>query len=254
MAYLPEEWLIVFDNADGAPEVVEKFLPPGLKGNVLITSRNKALGCLTQFENALEIHDMKEQDAISLLLKASGGLDQSDQLLRESARKIVTELCCLPLAVAQAGAAIASGLCNIDDYLYLYSQKRQQLLSDSSFMGVSEYNRTVYSTWELSFKEIESRAQRNSKLNSVQVQAAQNAIFILEIFAFLHHTNIDRSIFINAAKGFRDDHAGKESSQVFKKNLKKIKNLGAKWFHSSSYHLDNEVQKVDKKLKRFLVG
>ena len=40
MACLQEEWIIVFDNADSAPEVVEKFIPPGLRGNVLITSWN----------------------------------------------------------------------------------------------------------------------------------------------------------------------------------------------------------------------
>ena len=70
MACLLGEWIIVFDNADGAPEVVEIFIPSGLKGNVLITSRNKSMGHLTQFENSLEINNMKEEDTISLLLKA----------------------------------------------------------------------------------------------------------------------------------------------------------------------------------------
>jgi hypothetical protein len=39
MSYLPGEWLVVFDNADNpAPEVVVKFIPPGNRGNILITS------------------------------------------------------------------------------------------------------------------------------------------------------------------------------------------------------------------------
>ena len=37
---LQGEWLLVFDNADGAPEVVEKFIPSGSQGNILVTSRN----------------------------------------------------------------------------------------------------------------------------------------------------------------------------------------------------------------------
>jgi len=37
---LQSEWLLVFDSADGAPEVVEKFIPSGSKGNILVTSRN----------------------------------------------------------------------------------------------------------------------------------------------------------------------------------------------------------------------
>ena len=36
---IQEEWLIVFDNTDDlSPEVVAKFIPPGSKGNILITS------------------------------------------------------------------------------------------------------------------------------------------------------------------------------------------------------------------------
>ena len=198
MARLQEEWIIVFDNADSAPEVVEKFIPPGLRGNVLITSRNRSLGRLTHFENSLEIDNMEEEDAISLLLKACGYIGQAETCLWEMARTIVTELCYLPLAVAQAGASIEAGLCNIDDYLLLYSEKRKELLSHPFFKGASEYQQTVYGTWELSFKEIESRASRDS--DSDDVQSAQMAIFILQIFAFMHYESIDETIFGNAAE------------------------------------------------------
>ena len=45
ISFLQEKWLIVFDNADAPPpEVVEKFIPPGNRGNILITSRNKSMG------------------------------------------------------------------------------------------------------------------------------------------------------------------------------------------------------------------
>ena len=40
IASLQGEWLLVFDNADGGPEVVEKFIPSGSQGNILVTSRN----------------------------------------------------------------------------------------------------------------------------------------------------------------------------------------------------------------------
>ena len=39
MSHLSEEWLVVFDNADNPPsEVIAKFIPPGNRGNILITS------------------------------------------------------------------------------------------------------------------------------------------------------------------------------------------------------------------------
>ena len=69
---LRENYLIVFDNADIlTPEELEQYFPPGLDGNILITSRNASMQCLTSPANCLEIKEMAESDAILLLLKAS---------------------------------------------------------------------------------------------------------------------------------------------------------------------------------------
>ena len=211
MAQLPGEWIIVFDNADGAPEVVEKFIPPGHMGNVLVTSRNRSMGSLTRFENSLEIDNMEKKEAISLLLKASG-YKKADTSPLEMAQKIVTELCCLPLAIAQAGASIEAGLCSINDYLDLYIEKRKELLFHPFFRGVKEYKQTVYGTWELLFKEIESRAARDS--DSDDVQSAQIAILILQIFAFMHYESIDESIFGHAAEELYMLHVSNQRSQL----------------------------------------
>ena len=52
ISFLQEEWLIVLDNADAPPpEVVEKFIPSGNRGNILITSRNRSMGRIVSFEN-----------------------------------------------------------------------------------------------------------------------------------------------------------------------------------------------------------
>ena len=69
---IEEEWLIVFDNADDLPVcVVEKFVPPGNRGNILITSRSRSMGRVVPSENIIEIKEMEMPDAITLLLKAS---------------------------------------------------------------------------------------------------------------------------------------------------------------------------------------
>ena len=61
ISFLQEEWLIVFDNADSPPpEVVEKFIPSGNGGNVLITSRNSSMGRIVSFENIIEIKEIEE--------------------------------------------------------------------------------------------------------------------------------------------------------------------------------------------------
>jgi len=203
---LQSEWLLVFDNADGAPGVVEKFILPGSKGNILVTSRNKSLGQVTSFENSLEVNKMAQKEAISLLLKASDLTGHSEDVY-STAQQIVNELCCLPLAVHQAGASIVAGLCSIDDYLEHFSQHRNELMNHPSFKGASQYNRTVYETWDLSFKEIESRANRKSDEHGRA--AARTAILILGTAAFLHHENISEAAFRKAAMEFSKGQHGR---------------------------------------------
>ena len=159
---IQEEWLIVFDNADAPPVyVVERFIPSGNRGNILITSRNESMGRVVPSENIIEINEMEEADAITLLLKASH-LDASAKHM-EVAKKIVIELGCMPLAVDQAGAYIRAGRCSINKYLQQLSLHHQTLMSDPTFRGASKYDRTVYGTWDLSFTEIKKRASGQSR-------------------------------------------------------------------------------------------
>jgi hypothetical protein len=193
---LRENYAMVFDNADNlTPEELEQYFPSGLGGNILITSRNSGLKHLTLHENSLEVKEMEENDAISLLLRAAC-LDNSQEDLQAEASKIVNELFYIPLAIDQAGAFIAFGGTHIRDYLNEYSQYRERLLSYPAFKGVSKYNRSVYGTWELSFKEIQQRAKSD---NFQRAEAAKSAMFLLAIFAFFHFDGITEEIFSYAA-------------------------------------------------------
>jgi hypothetical protein len=120
---------------------------------------------------------------------------------KDVSKLIVKELCFLPLAVDQAGAAIANGLCNINDYLRMYSEHRKELLAYPMFGGASNYGRAVYGTWDLSFDAIKAR----------QSQAGKTAIFILQTFAFLHHENIGEEIFKAAAESSKEPSLGNGS-------------------------------------------
>jgi hypothetical protein len=193
---LKENYVMVFDNADVlSPAELEAYLPPGRGGNILITSRNSAMRNLTSPENSLEVTEMEENDALELLLKASC-LEPSSIEFQAEASKIVKELFCLPLAIDQAGAYIASGATTIDDYLAKYSEHRKTLLSHSEFTGASKYNRTVYETWELSYKEIEQRAESD---DPHRANAANSAMLLLNLFPFFHHEGITEEIFSYAA-------------------------------------------------------
>src|ERR1700761_2541959 len=101
---LRENYIMIFDNADVlSPAELEAYLPPRRGGNILITSRNSTMRNLTSPQNSLEETEMEEDDVIELLLKASY-LDPSSMGFQVEASKIVKELCCLPLAIGQAGA------------------------------------------------------------------------------------------------------------------------------------------------------
>src|ERR1700692_1603521 len=140
LSRIEHDWFIVFDNATGDNRGLVQYLPQGDRGNILFTSRNLSLARHVSQEARIELGDMDEDDAISLLLKSSS-VDACSAKLWEAAGPIVKELCCLPLALDQAGAAIASGLCSIDDYLSRYSQHRRELLADATFEGASNYGR-----------------------------------------------------------------------------------------------------------------
>jgi len=187
---------MIFDNADVlSPPALEAYFPPGRKGNILIISRNSAMKTLTLPGNSLEVTEMEEMDAIELLLKASC-LESPTSDVEVEASKIVKKLFCFPLAIDQGGAYIASGATTIGDYLAKYSEHRKTLLSHSEFTGASKYNRTVYETWELSYKEIQQRAESD---DSHKVTAANSAMLLLKLFPFIHHEGITEEIFSYAA-------------------------------------------------------
>jgi len=192
---LREEWLMLFDNADLGPEVVEKFIPSGVTGNILITSRNGSLKRLTGYRNAMVLNQMEENAAVSLLLQTASISDPSkDDLIL--AKGIVSVLHCLPLAIDQAGSFIKSGLCNIKDYMRQYTQHCQALLSDKSFKEASKYGKTVYGTWEISYRQMAKWATEDLE----KASSAKSAISIIQTFAFCHHSNIGEKIFEYAAK------------------------------------------------------
>jgi hypothetical protein len=186
-----DNWLMIFDGADLGYEVVEAFIPPGKYGNILISSRNATMSRLSLPSSAyMEVLELDEDAAIELFIK-SANLASPSPAEHGHAKMIVRELCCLALAVDQAGSSIATEICHVDEYLSLYKRRRRQLMDDESFNGSSNYGRAVYTTWDISFVELERRASSLSP-NSASYQAA---ILLLRIFSFFHFDGIREEIF-----------------------------------------------------------
>ncbi|KAA6407667.1 MAG: hypothetical protein FRX48_08505 [Lasallia pustulata] len=195
---ITDKWLLIFDNADGEPDIVEENLPSGTGGHVLVTSRNFNMRRIVSEESYLEVNEMERDDAILLLLKAACltkpfGKDEA------AASAIVDELGCLALAVDQAGAYIGSGFCTINAYLEVLSRHRKELLDQSSsFKGASKYGLAVYATLDISYEAIQRKQSRAP--DPREATAAKNAIALLQIFSFFHYGNIMEETFKRAAE------------------------------------------------------
>ena len=194
------DWLLIYDNADGRPEDIEAYMPPGSRGNILLTSRNPNMRQFVSQQGAIvQVVDMAENDATSLLLNwvTTESLTADVESL---ARSIVRTLYCLPLAVDQAGAAIHSGLCTIDEYSSLYLSRRKDLMSHPSFKGASNHGRVAYTTWDLSYNTIHAAALEKGHSSNMSSDAAESAMLIIDTFAFFHNDQISEEIIKRAAE------------------------------------------------------
>ncbi|KAJ7741825.1 hypothetical protein B0H16DRAFT_1323604 [Mycena metata] len=171
-----DEWLLFFDNADDLAINLNTAFPRCNHGNILVTSRNPGL-CVYAGSHSV-VSDIEETDAINLLLASAAQEATSGNKLM--AAEIA--LCYLPLAIVQSGAFIArSGV--LKSYLALYTQNRIQLLSDKPSQSHDDYNWTVYTTWQISFKQLTLPAAK-----------------LLQLCSFVHHQEISEKIFSNASK------------------------------------------------------
>jgi tetratricopeptide (TPR) repeat protein len=195
-----DNWLIIFDGADVGYEIVEGFIPPGKHGNILISSRNATMNRLASPPSAyMDVLELDENAAIELFTR-SALLGNVSPVQRAHVQAIVQELCCLALAVDQAGSSIATGICYIDEYLAFYKRRRRELMDDEFFNGSSNYGRAVYTTWDISFSELERRASSSSS----DSKSYETAILLLRIFSFFHFDGIHEEIFRRAAAEVTD--------------------------------------------------
>jgi tetratricopeptide (TPR) repeat protein len=195
-----DNWLMIFDGADVGYEIVEAFIPAGKHGNILISSRNATLDRLASSSSAyMEVVEFDKDAAVELFIKSArlGSLSPGEQRHSEL---IVSELCCLALAVDQAASSIKTGICRIDDYLDLYKRRRLQLMDDPFFKGSSNYGRAVYTTWDISIAELEHKASSSASDSA----SYATAILLLRIFSFFHFDGIREEIFRRAAEATDD--------------------------------------------------
>ncbi|MCJ1405466.1 hypothetical protein MMC11_008694 [Xylographa trunciseda] len=149
-------WLMIYDNYDNPklpgnkdPAVVDiqMFLPESYQGSVIITTRSSQIkighslpiGKLKVVSDSLEI--LSNPDAISLAKELDG----------------------LPLALATAGAYLYQVTMSLSDYLRLYKESWARLQKTSPELSSYE-DRTLYSTWQISYERVERQNPLSAQL------------------------------------------------------------------------------------------
>jgi len=154
-------WLMIYDNYD-TPKLsgrtdptavdIKKFLPESYQGSIIITTRSSEvrIGHLIQIRKLSDIRDSLE--ILSTVSRRQGLKTDPDAV------KLAEELDGLPLALATAGAYLDQTARSFLDYLRLYKESWARLKETSPELSSYE-DRTLYSTWQISFDNIK---QRNS--------------------------------------------------------------------------------------------
>lgn len=164
-----DQWLLIFDNYNDLKFDVPDFFPTRQCGNLIITSqrtRSTLLG--THFEG---ISGLDAENAVSLLFKLSNKTVRESDMegknllslsvaftfthLMADAQEIVRSLEYFPLAIDQAGAYIAERQLLFSEYLPRYKRNFNTLMAQTPD-GYSHYAKTALTTWDMSFKAIQT--------------------------------------------------------------------------------------------------
>ena len=141
------DWLLVFDNVPG-PDSLKEYLPQGLSGHVLITSRYPSWRGVA---NPLPVQQFQRDESIDFLIKRTGVTD------RDAANDLAEALGDLPLALEQAGAYVEQTGGSFSQYLELFQTRYKELLDLES--PPPGYEHTIATTWSISIQQLPETAE-----------------------------------------------------------------------------------------------
>ncbi len=127
---------MVYDGANGDYSVIEKFLPPGNEGNILITTRNTELKSIMPDRNYAEVLQMTDEEATSLFLQAAMLDGTSDET--NVAQDIVSYLDGIPILIDKAGEFVQGSACPVVEYVEMVPKHIGHLLTLSGLIMASD--------------------------------------------------------------------------------------------------------------------
>ncbi|CCD42629.1 hypothetical protein BofuT4_P074310.1 [Botrytis cinerea T4] len=160
------KWLMIYDNYDNPKTPnnpnelavdIRQFLPRSDHGSIIITTRS------SQVRQGIRIHVQKLLDireGLEIVSNMSGRKDIEDD---PDAIALVKELDGLPLALSTAGVYLEHVTTSFSDYLRLYKTSWLKLQTTSPLLDSYE-DRTLYTTWQITFDRIQRQNPASAQL------------------------------------------------------------------------------------------
>ncbi len=212
-------WLLILDNAD-TPELVREFLPrypDRRQGQVILTSRSQTFpGDI----HGIPLEPLQPDEILAFLYHRTGRERTGSEEEMRTVREIAQELGGLSLALEQAGAYLQQHpALRFADYLAAYrlgrrkhleyGAKNRPYLAHNTRTGDYEEDLTVWTTWDLNFREISERFPRSAEL--------------LTFSAFLAPTPIPGELIYSAFPcDFADAESEEERGRIYDRLLKPL--------------------------------
>lgn len=193
-------WLLILDDFTEM-SLINSFIPPGCKGDILLTTHVQNMGMLAQ---PIEVDKMTLEDSALFLLrrvkkKADLQFDQVSLDERNVALEIARLMEGLPLALDQAGTYIEEKGSTLASYLLLYKHYRLKQLKRRG-RKTGEHPYSVAFTWSLSFEQVK--------------KADPVAATLLCLCSFLYHEAIPEEIILQDTPNEKDSLGPASTDQL----------------------------------------
>ncbi|CAJ2505559.1 Uu.00g129530.m01.CDS01 [Anthostomella pinea] len=216
-------WLLIYDNydnpklpsnSDHAAVDVHEFLPEAHQGFIIITTRS------TKVKIGHDIRVRKMEDVLDSIEILSNASNRKDLIHDTDTLSLVQVLDGLPLALATAGAYLDQTTTSFAEYLDLYKESWARLQKASPQLGSYE-DRTLHSTWQLSFDHIQKQNEVSAKFLRLWGYFDNQDIWL----ELLQHDDVDNPSWLNQITKDRIS---------FDSTVRVLSNYGLVEVHSSS--------------------
>lgn len=189
LASLDLPWLLIIDNADNPEIDYSQYMPSGMRGDILLTTRNKDCGVEYGTVGWITLDALELELARELLLRATCVTQTRWREKEAAATSVIETLGSHTLAIVQAGAYIRTNRCTLEQYADIFQQQTEKLLKFYSRQNLSTY-RNVYATFEVSAEYLQKS----------EVPDHKDALNLLHNIAFMHNNGVSEALFQKASE------------------------------------------------------